>query len=101
MMTQPLITNSQDYSVIVYTKFQMMKNHIDEYSMYIKHNIFNQFDDYSILLIAYMKKKIFVLNSISCLCMKYKDYERYLDIYLSFIELLNKYIVHRIKNYDR
>ena len=100
MMTQPLITSSQEFSAIEYNKFQMMKNHIDEYSMYIKHNIFNQFDDYSILLIAYMKKKIFVLNSISRSNMLYKDYERYLDIYLSFISLLNKYIVHRIKNYE-
>lgn len=95
MMTQPLITNSDEFFIQEYIKFKMCKSSVDEYQIYLKFKIFKAFDDYSLLLIEQMKKKIYSLNLIcSNKKMVYKDYCIYLDSYCELLDIVKNYVIY-------
>ena len=95
MMTQPLITNSDEFFAKEYLKFELCKSSVDEYEIYLKFKIFNAFDDYSLLLVSQMKKKIYTLNLMSSNNnMKYNYYCNYLDSYCELLDIVKNYIIH-------
>lgn len=94
-MIQPLITSSDEFTAKEYLKFEMCKSSVDEYQIYLKFCIFKAFDDYSLLLVEQMKKKIYSLNLISSnKNMKYNDYCIYLNSYCELLEIVKNYVIY-------